>query len=59
MKYRKLGQMVALQTKKEDFEDEQFEESNIPVKPPWRSIVLAVFIFMVGGFGAPSSLLGS
>jgi len=41
VKYRKLGQTVTLQTEKEDFEDEQFEESGVPVKPPWRSIVLA------------------
>ena len=34
MKYRKLGQTVALRTEKEDFEDEQFEESDVPVKPP-------------------------
>ena len=49
MKYRKLGQTVALQTEQEDFGDEQFEESGVPVKPPWRSILLAVFLFVAGG----------
>ena len=49
VKYRKLGQTVTLQTEKEDSEDEQFEESDVPVKPSWRSIVLAVFLFVAGG----------
>ena len=46
VKYCKLGQTVTLQTEKEDFEDEQFEESGIQVKPPWHSILLAVFLFV-------------
>ena len=49
VKYRKLEQTVTLQTEKEDSEDEQFEESDVPVKPSWRSKVLAVFLFVAGG----------
>ena len=46
---------------KGDLEDEQFEESDVPLKPPWRSILLAVFLFVMGGGlpGALSSLAAS
>ena len=48
VKYTRLRETVKFRKDKDEFCDEQFED-DAPIKPPVKSIALAIFLFVVGG----------